>query len=192
MQALARLAEEIRGRFHSYDQIRLGKELDNCQYLHAVVNETLRMSPSLPGVISREGLPGGISVVGETVPAGVDISIAVCAMHHNEDVYDNPHRFIPERWLSAYVGEDMAKRSLEGLTPFSYGSRQCIGKRLAVMELHLTLARAVWKYDLEHVTGGKEDRYANDPDIIEYKMLDHLAAGRSGPVIRFWRRKHED
>jgi cytochrome P450 len=182
---LSRLAEEIRETFDSIEEVRLGEKLDGCRYLHAVINETLRITPSLPGVLPREVLPGGINVVEETFPAGVEVSIPVYALHHNEDFFSAPHSFIPERWLSEAANSDAVKQCFDALTPFSYGSRQCIGKRLAVIELQLTIARTVWRYDLEYVAGGKDDRFIDNPDITEYKILDHMAAGRQGPMIRF-------
>ena len=186
---MARLSEEIRATFQSIDDIRLGRRLDGCRYLQAVVNETLRLSPSLPGVLPREVLKGGLNVCGENFPAGVELSVPIYSLHHHNDVYFEPHRFLPERWLSEHTSEEAVKRCLDSLTPFSYGSRQCIGKRLAVMEICLVLARSVWKYELEYVAGGKEDRFGDNPEIVEYKLLDHLAASRQGPVIRFLRRK---
>lgn len=159
--------------------------LDSCRYLHAVVNETLRLSPSLPGVLPREVLKGGLGVVGEIFPAGVELSVPIYTLHHLEEVYPEPHRFMPERWLPGHNDEESVKWCTETLTPFSYGSRQCIGKRLAQIEICLLLAKALWKYDVGYVSGGKEDRFAHDPEIVEYKLLDHLAAGREGPLIRF-------
>ncbi|KAF2095118.1 benzoate 4-monooxygenase cytochrome-like protein P450 [Rhizodiscina lignyota] len=187
-QTLSRLASEIRGKFKSFDDIRLGQQLDDCKYLQAVVNETLRISPSLPGVLPREVLPGGLTVLGETFPAGVELSMPIYALHHNDEVYFEPHRYIPERWLPECTNEDVVSRCSDSLAPFSYGSRQCIGKRLAMIELYLALARSVWRYDLQYVCGGKDDRFGDNLDIVEYKLLDHMAAGRHGPLIRFWRR----
>jgi cytochrome P450 len=188
-QTLARLKDEIRQKFSSFDDIRLGQNLDSCCYLQAVVNETLRISPSLPGVIPREILPGGLTVAGETFTPGVEVSVPVYTLHHNAEIFFEPHSFIPERWLPECTNDEAVKRCLDTLTPFSYGSRQCIGKRLAVIELYLVLARAVWNYELEYVCGGKDDRFGDRVDIVEYKLLDHLAAGRHGPVIRFWKRE---
>ena len=57
------------------------------------------------------------------------------------------------------------------------------------MEICLVLAKSVWKYELEYVAGGKEDRFGDNPEIVEYKLPDHLTASRQGPVIRFLSRE---
>ncbi|KAJ9611126.1 hypothetical protein H2200_004309 [Cladophialophora chaetospira] len=192
-RTLARLAREIRSTFGSVEEIRGGSKLDSCEYLDAVVTETLRISPSLPGVLPREVLPGGVSVCGRTFPTGVDLSVPIYALHHNVSVFPLPHQHIPERWLASESGEERVKKCSEALTPFSYGSRMCVGWRLAKLELLITIARAVSMFDLEYVSGGKEDRLKGSgigigDEIMEYKLWDHLAAGREGPVIRFVRR----
>ncbi|KIX92471.1 uncharacterized protein Z520_11791 [Fonsecaea multimorphosa CBS 102226] len=182
---LVKLCAEIRSTFPSVDEIKLGRQLDSCRYLKATVEETLRFSPSLPGVLPREVLPGGLTVDDRFFfPPGVEVSVPVYALHHNAEYFPDPDVWKPERWIPEEVGEDAVKKSYAAFTPFSYGSRQCIGKRLAYIELWITIARAVYLFDMEYVGGGIEDRPASS-NVAEYKMLDHLAAAREGPVIRF-------
>ena len=144
------------------------------------------MSPSLPGIIPREVLPGGITVSGQFFPAGVELTVPIYALHHNEAYYPEPHNHRPERWLPEVVGKEAVETCWSAFTPFSYGSRACVGKRLAYMELWTTIARAVWMFDMEYRGGGREDAFGGD--VVEYKLLDHLAAGRSGPTVRFVKR----
>ena len=152
-----------------------------------MINETIRISPSLPGILPREVLKGGITVCGHYFQEGVELSVPIYTIHHNASIYPVPHKHIPERWLTEEAGEEAVKRCHASLTAFSYGSRMCIGRRLAMIELHILLARAVFTYDLAYVEGGKEDRLFGE--VVEFKLLDHLAAGRSGPIIRFMRRE---
>lgn len=186
-RTLSRLTNEVRNTFSSVEEIRLGPKLDSCRYLYAIIEETLRISPSLAGILPREVLPGGLTVLGKRFSSGVELSVPIYTLHHNESVYPDPHKHIPERWLQEETSEEAVKRSIEALTPFSYGSRQCIGKRLAKIELYITIARAVWMFDLQYVGSGREDRVLGH-DVVEYKLVDHLAAAREGPVIRFIKR----
>ncbi|OQV00703.1 hypothetical protein CLAIMM_06167 [Cladophialophora immunda] len=188
---LDKLYSEIRSTFTSVEEIKLGRKLESCHYLKATIEETLRFSPSLPGVLPREVLPGGLMVDNRVfLPPGVEVSVPVYALHHNAEYFPDPDVWKPERWLSEEVGEEAVKKSYGAFTPFSYGSRQCIGKRLAYIELWITVARAVYLFDMEYVGGGIEDRLAS-ASVAEYKMLDHLAAARKGPVIRFRMRQTE-
>jgi cytochrome P450 len=182
-ETLSKLTREIRSTFSSVEEIRLGQKLDGCEYLQAIVEETLRMSPSITGVLPREVLPGGIRVAGEFFPAGVGLSVPIYTLHHNTEYYPEPHKHIPERWLVDESSDEALKRGVAVMTPFSYGPRGCIGQRLARMELYITLARAVYLYNLEYVGGGREVAFG--AGVLEYKLLDHLAAGRSGPIIQF-------
>jgi cytochrome P450 len=186
-KTLKKLTNEIRTKFSSVEEVRLGPKLDSCQYLHALINETMRISPSLPGILPREVLKGGITVCGHYFPEGVELSVPIYTIHHNTSVYPAPHKHIPERWLPEAASEESVQRCHSALTPFSYGSRMCIGRRLALIELQIVLARAVFMYDLEYVEGGREDRLRTE--ALEFKLLDHLAAGRTGPIVRFMRRE---
>ncbi|KAF5861256.1 hypothetical protein ETB97_000448 [Aspergillus alliaceus] len=60
--------------------------------------------------------------------------------------FDNPWTFCPERWLRLN-----AEDQLEASQPFSMGSRSCLGRGLAWLELRLTLAKLFYRYDLKLV-----------------------------------------
>lgn len=74
------LTKEIRESFSSYERIIPGKTLTSLLYLHACVEETLRMLPS-----NNTGLPRispGAMVDGHYIPKGVsrlhDLAIVLC------------------------------------------------------------------------------------------------------------------
>jgi cytochrome P450 len=48
----------------------------------------------------------------------------------NEEIFPNPHEFIPERWLGDN-GRDLEKWGIA----FSKGRRQCIGKKYVLLEI---------------------------------------------------------
>jgi cytochrome P450 family 4 len=58
------------------------------------------------------------------VPAGVSLTLSIFAMHHNPDVFPNPEKFDPERFVDGY---ELRKNPYEYI-PFSAGPRNCIGK----------------------------------------------------------------
>ncbi|KAL1970754.1 hypothetical protein VTN77DRAFT_2588 [Rasamsonia byssochlamydoides] len=56
---LERATAEIRSCFPTVDDVKRGPELSRARYLRACIDESLRLSPSVPGYLPREVLPGG-------------------------------------------------------------------------------------------------------------------------------------
>ncbi len=183
-----RLSTEIRSKFSDVEEIRLGPTLESCEYLKAVVEETLRMNPSVPGCLPREVLPGGIEIAGEFFSPGVEVGVTTYAVHHNPRYFIKSHEHRPERWLRAEAGDENVQKCYDAYAPFSIGSRMCIGRRLAYIELWITIARAVFGYDMKYMGAGKES--AHGPDVCEYRQFDAFASKRDGPLIEFKRRKN--
>ena len=171
------------------EDIHLGTTLESCHYLKAVVEETLRITPSVPGYLPRETLQGGITIDGQHFPAGVEVAITTYALHHNETYFPDSHTHNPDRWIpSADNPEEAIQERLRAcFAPFSQGSRMCIGRKLAYFELWIALARAVFEYDMKYVGRGKETSLG--PEVrCEYALKDAFAAQREGPLIEFRRR----
>jgi cytochrome P450 len=91
----------------------------------------LRLNPVAP-LIGRT-LRSALTLKGHTLPAGLSVGISVVALHRLPDLYPDPDRFSPERFL----GRDYSP--FEYL-PFGGGSRRCIGASFAVYEMKLVLA----------------------------------------------------
>lgn len=66
-------------------------------------------------------------------------------LHHNEDNFPNSHAFIPERWIDPAE----RKRLDKYMVAFSKGSRQCLGKNLALAEFYLAIAALFSRLDFE-------------------------------------------
>jgi cytochrome P450 len=100
-------------------------------YLEAVCRETLRRYPIVTDVGRRLRQP--LTILGRTLPAGVAVFPSVLLIHHREDLYPEPARFRPERFLERRFG------SAEFL-PFGGGHRRCIGAAFAMFEMKVMLA----------------------------------------------------
>jgi len=57
--------------------------------------------------------------------------------HHNPKYWNDPQKFLPERFLSAN-GENLKKSS--AFVPFEVGKRRCLGENLAMETLFLFIA----------------------------------------------------
>lgn len=96
---------------------------DKLPYLDAVIKETLRLYVPLPGTEPRS-MPTVSKVDGYTIPPKTIVSISPYSLHRNPDVFKDPLRFNPERWLDdSHDPSEMKK----WFWAFSSGGRMCIG-----------------------------------------------------------------
>ncbi|KAL5396666.1 hypothetical protein PMIN03_012949 [Paraphaeosphaeria minitans] len=115
-----------------------GKAVDALPYLHAVIWETLRLHPAIPGPQPRVSPPQGcrLGSDGNTyyVPGGVRVSASAGLLHLHEEVYPQAHEWKPERWLELEKLDDEKKRDMENRWFWAFGSggRMCVGSHLAV------------------------------------------------------------
>ena len=119
-------------------------ELHSLPYLRGVVREGLRLSMANPSRLPRVVPQPGWSFKSTFLPAGTIVSCTPFELHLNPDVFDDPHAFKPERWESPT--NEMNRDSMW----FGLGTRQCIARNLASMELFCTVQRLVE----ENVLGG--------------------------------------
>ena len=89
-------------------------------YVDAVVKETLRLYAPLPGSEPRS-LPMSTTIDGYAVPARTVVSMSPYSLHRNAEVFKDPLRFNPDRWL------DASAEMKRWFWPFSSGGRMCIG-----------------------------------------------------------------
>ncbi|MFN3190855.1 MAG: cytochrome P450 [Aureliella sp.] len=109
-------------------------------YLKAVVSETLRLNPIVTEVLRVLRSP--MELGGYEIPAGFAVAPAAALTHYREDLYPEPERFRPERFL------DRQYSSSEYL-PFGGGTRRCAGAAFALYELAIALGTIVTHFELE-------------------------------------------
>ncbi|KAJ5704931.1 hypothetical protein N7536_000620 [Penicillium majusculum] len=141
--------------------------LTKLPYLAAVVKETLRMYPSLPGLLPRVVPAGGRTIGQHYLPQGTIIAVSIYAMHQNAEAYPEPTRFIPERWL---INGDKERDGC--FTPFQKGNNACIGINLAYMQLYLGIAHTVKRFDLALC----------ESDFTDWDWIDRAGAKLARPV----------
>ncbi|KAH9697139.1 cytochrome P450 family 76 subfamily C polypeptide 7 [Citrus sinensis] len=112
-------------------------------YLQAVVKETFRLHPAVPLLIPRKASEG-VEIASVTVPKGAQVFVNVWAIGRDENIWDNPHSFKPERFLGSDV--DFKGQNFE-LIPFGAGRRICPGLPLAIRMLYLMLGSLINSFD---------------------------------------------
>lgn len=98
---LARVTEEVRSTFDREEDIHSGPKLQSCSYLRACIDEAMRMSPAVPGLLPRLVLPGGLDIpdLKLRIPAGVIVGTCTYAIQHYGDYVVQPFTYNPSRWL---------------------------------------------------------------------------------------------
>lgn len=100
-------------------------------YLDAVCHEALRLHPTVPEVIRQLKVP--LALEGFALPAGTPVAACIVATHHRPELYPQPERFWPERFLQR-------RYAAHEYYPFGGGVHRCLGESLAWMEMKVLLA----------------------------------------------------
>ena len=126
-------------------------------YLKAWVRETLRLYPfiAIPRQPTEDVVLSGYFIPGGTA----HVAFLTFSMGRDEEVFENAEAFKPERWLREK--DSVLTEAVEAFSsiPFGFGTRMCIGRRIAELELHLLLARIVQQFDVS---------YPPDAENVEY------------------------
>lgn len=99
-------------------------------WLEAVCQETLRLCP--PVVDVSRMLRRDFQLGRFTIPAGECITASPLLLHAREDLYPEPERFRPERFLAR-------RPSPFEYIPFGGGARRCLGAAFAMFEMKVAL-----------------------------------------------------
>lgn len=194
----AKLTEEIFNTFSSYDEITSGSKIHSCRYLTAFLEETMRMTPPVSAEPPREVLQGGTTVDGHYIPEGLHVSTGFYCLSFNKDIYHEPFTFRPERWIVS--GNENVGSSAESVAAarsafcaFSTGSRGCVGKNLAWLEMRIIIAKTLWTFELKpdltnKLGGGDPQGKPGRKREDEYQTYEMFVSNRKGPMIKLRRR----
>ena len=114
------------------------------RYLDAVIKESLRIRPVIPGV-GRVVRQRPFAIGGYEVPVGVEINPSIRSIHRRGDLYPSPQSFSPERFLSEGAPDTYS------WVPFGGGTRRCLGASFALTEMRVVLARVLQRAALSPV-----------------------------------------
>ena len=106
------------------------------EYLDAVVKESLRLRPVIPGV-GRVVRGEPFRLNGYLIPPGVEINPSIRMMHRREDLYPNASTFRPERFLGPNAPDTYT------WIPFGGGTRRCLGASFAQTEMRIVVRRVL-------------------------------------------------
>jgi cytochrome P450 len=126
--------------------------------LERSLKETLRRYP--PAWVGPRRTTRDVTLGGVQIPAEIGVHYSSWATHHLSDLYPDPFRFDPDRFLA----EREATLPRGAYVPFGGGSRMCLGKRFGEYELRALAAVMFSRARLE-------PRSAQDPRIVTTPTL---------------------
>ncbi len=104
------------------------EHVERLNYTRQVFQEALRLYPPAP-LISRTA-EEPVTLAGLAVSRGTVVLIPIYAVHHHRKLWDDPHRFDPDRFAPDVARE----RHRLSYMPFGGGTRVCIGSTFALLE----------------------------------------------------------
>ncbi|XP_059176944.1 probable cytochrome P450 12a5, mitochondrial [Physella acuta] len=122
------------------------KALSKMPYLKHCLKESFRLNyPTVAGTMRI--LPKDIVASGYNIPAGT--TIFLCNQRAAKKYFEDPDKFIPERWMRADDGRKQDNTNSMAVLPFGHGPRNCIGRRFAVQEIYLAASKVLQKLKVE-------------------------------------------
>ncbi|EYU24238.1 hypothetical protein MIMGU_mgv1a022580mg, partial [Erythranthe guttata] len=155
---MKKLQDEIRHIMQEKQHIT-DEDIRKMQYLKAVIKETFRYHPTIATFLhkSREY----VNLIGcYDIPPKTMVMINTWAIGRDPSYWDEPERYMPERFLNSTV--DIKGFDFQ-LLPFGAGSRICPGIGFAETSIEHTIANLVHKFDWALPDGMKGE----DLDVTE-------------------------
>lgn len=146
---------EVQRRFHAeIDQVLGGRmasdlslaDIPQLEYTQRIITEVLRKYPLL--ILMRRARTE-VNLGGVHIQPGTEVALSQYALHHDPQLYPDPARFDPDRWLP-----DRAARLPKGaFIPFGAGVHHCPGYSFAETEIAIVAATVAARWRLVPVAG---------------------------------------
>lgn len=118
-------------------------DLASLKYLEMVIKEGMRLHPVV-GAFRRVSVKN-VQVMNYKFPKGVGFMVHFRALHRDPRYWTDPQEFKPERWEKQHVPGSYL--------PFGDGPTNCIGQKLAMLEIKLVVAHLLSKYNVSLLPG---------------------------------------
>jgi cytochrome P450 len=147
------------------ERLRADVAQGRAEYVEATAKETLRLNP----IVSEVGrvLARPMHIGGWDLPAGVAATPCIYLTHRRPDLWPEPERFDPERFIGR-------RPSPYEFFPFGGGVRRCLGMAFALYEMKIVLAEVLSRVELRLATGYR---------MQQVRRSITLAPSRGMPVV---------
>jgi cytochrome P450 family 135 len=137
--ALSWAMERLTRHPEKLERLRAEVEAGEAEYLTATIQETLRLRPVIVLVVRK--LTEAVELGGYELPAGAGVTPCIHLIHRDPQIYPDPDRFIPERFLDNPPGTYT-------WIPFGGGVRRCLGAAFAQFEMAVVLRELVRRHEI--------------------------------------------
>ncbi|KEF54935.1 uncharacterized protein A1O9_09378 [Exophiala aquamarina CBS 119918] len=136
---------------HFYDSMGLTmpikyQDTQKIPYLIAVCKEAMRLLPSIAYQLPRYA-PEGLIVKDKHIPVGTSVGVSPIAQNRDQEVFGaDADDFRAERWF-----EDEQKTRLMDSINMTFGGsgpRMCVGRNIALVEIHKFIAQLLRDFDV--------------------------------------------
>ncbi|KAJ3541648.1 hypothetical protein NM208_g4516 [Fusarium decemcellulare] len=165
-EAVKKLKEELASAVPNAGGVPDYQTCARLPYLQAVINETLRIYPTIVAMLPRIAVRDS-TVAGVPIPKGTIVGTQNYTIHRWETAFPDPERFMPDRWFD----DTTTTERKEAFVPFSVGARKCIGINLAQMELSKLVAAFFLRFDATIEPSMRAE---------DMRMFDNFSAGPVG------------
>lgn len=179
-----RLRAELATIWPNLDDPPVYETLSTIPLLTAVIKESLRLSSGVVSPLTRIVPATGAVIAGYAVPPGTRVGMSAVFMHQNAEMFPDPKRFRPERWLGKSEGTGEMERHF---VPFSRGPRSCLGVNLAWCELYLAVGTVVRRFEINVDEEGLEGVRVDEAGGLRWR--DTFLPWFEGGKVRGWCRR---
>lgn len=170
-KVMKKLQDEVRGVTKGKSMVA-EDDLEKMKYLKAVIKELLRLHPPLPLLIFREPSQD-VKLNGCEIAAKTQVIINAWAIQRDQNYWDEPDKFLPERFLTSSVdfkGQDFQ------MIPFGAGRRGCPGIPFALVNIELKIANLLYSFDW---------KLANGPEDVTFEVPESpgITVNRRDPLM---------
>ncbi|XP_055602482.1 cytochrome P450 315a1, mitochondrial isoform X2 [Uranotaenia lowii] len=124
------------------EQVRSGigeGELES-SLIRGTVREALRLYPVAPFI--GRFLDSDAVIGGYCLPANTLVLLSLHTAGRDADNFYSPLKFLPQRWVrDSNKGYPFSPCSVHASLPFAIGSRSCIGRKIALYQMHVLLTK---------------------------------------------------
>src|SRR5581483_7961980 len=141
------------------------------EYLDAVIKETMRLTPIATLVARR--LHEAVRIDGLDLPAGTSVGANIYLAHRRPEVWPDPERFDPDRFVGA-------RPTPYTFFPFGGGVRRCLGAAMATYEMKMVLATVLPRVELRLAPGYRMRPVLRAVTIAPSRGMPVVATRRAG------------